>query len=815
MDRKIPKLGDQGTDLIPDSSDADAALLKFKVLVENSLDIVSILSKDNVVLYQSPACKKILGYTPEELIGRKTTELIHPDDFSNMKAEQDSNRGTSGEIYYWEFRFRHKNGNWVYLDAVGLNMLDDPIIKGRVYHVRDVTQRRMTEEQARKSSKIFQTAFSANHNICTISDPLTGKFIDVNDAWVSATGWSRDEGIGRTAIELNIWGSEENRNSIIDKMRVTGSLRKFQTKMYTRSGEELDIVLTAEIVEITNEDRLFFSAVDVTEQLRTEEELRKSEIRFRRLFNTAEISIWDQDFSEAIVELEKLRSHGIVNFKSYLNENSEEARRLTECVKINSVNDATLVLYGVASREDFVENLAGMMTESTAFVFIGLLEALWNYDDYYSAEVSHKTVDGRDISVIVSLPIPKKEANFTNVPVCVLDITERKRLEENFRRSQKLEAVGQLTGGIAHDFNNILGIVMGNLEILEVLSKGNDQALERIQKALKGVNRGSEITRKLLGFSRKDTHQVSLTSLNKFIENLEDLIAKSLTASIKVKTRLSSDLWSVAVNPGDLEDAILNLSLNGKDAMPDGGILIIETANKVLENDYVRRNPEGKVGEYVMISVSDTGIGMTNEIKEKVLEPFFTTKETGKGTGLGLSMAYGFVQRSGGHLKIYSEVGEGTTVRLYLPRATEQSSNQAVEEQPKAELLFGDEHILIVDDEAELRDVATAHLNTLGYTTVAACDGRQALEILSTASNVDLLFSDVIMPGGMDGYQLAMAVRERYPMIKTLLTSGFTNQREQLSSSDNEFLFRINRDLLNKPYNLSELSFAVRSILDS
>ncbi len=397
------------------------------------------------------------------------------------------------------------------------------------------------------------------------------------------------------------------------------------------------------------------------------------------------------------------------------------------------------------------------------------------------------------------------------------DVTERAHLEEQIRRAQKLEAVGQLTSGIAHDFNNILGIVQGNLEILKGMLRGEEKVLERISKAQKGVSRGADITRKLLGFSRKAVHDNSLTNVNVLIENLTDLIAKSLTASIEVKTELDDDLWSIVTDAGELEDAILNLSLNARDAMPDGGMLTIETRNKVLDEHYFKRNADGKPGDYVMILVSDTGVGMSEKIQTKVLEPFFTTKELGKGTGLGLSMVYGLVQRSGGHLKIYSELGNGTTVCIFLPRFNETAETEETEETEQTGIIEpprGTEKILVVDDEEELLELAELHLQGLGYETVRAENGKQALDFVNSDLGIQLIISDVVMPGRLDGYQLALKVREIRPNIRILLTSGFSKAREEVLQGENLYLSELTKRILNKPYNLVELAQAVRGALD-
>jgi len=393
------------------------------------------------------------------------------------------------------------------------------------------------------------------------------------------------------------------------------------------------------------------------------------------------------------------------------------------------------------------------------------------------------------------------------------DTTERHAINEQLRRSQRMEAVGQLTGGIAHDFNNILAIIMGNLEFVKQAVSANEEVLSDVNRALEGVARGTTLIDKLLGFSRVHTNETSPTSVNQLIENMDDMLVKSLMVSVKIDTQLDAKLWSVNVNAGDLEGAILNLALNARDAMPDGGRLTIKTANKVLDSDFVRRQPEARIGDYAMLSLSDTGIGMMPDVREKVLEPFFTTKVNGKGTGLGLSMVYGFVKRSGGFITIYSKPGAGTSINLFLPREYKAEYVEATTidnvEPPR-----GDEKLLVVDDEEELTKLATNNLERLGYKVLTACDGQSALALMKDNPNIDLLFSDVIMPGELDGYLLSIAAKKTNTALKILLTSGFTKRNEDDASADSPMFEQLTRNLLRKPYSQAELAIAIRKTLD-
>jgi len=414
-------------------------------------------------------------------------------------------------------------------------------------------------------------------------------------------------------------------------------------------------------------------------------------------------------------------------------------------------------------------------------------------------------------------PIIDESNKVMGVTSLIQDNTHRERQEELLRRSQKMDTLGQLSAGIAHDFNNILGIVSGNLELLQMNLPSESKEYQRAEKALKGAMRGAAITRKLLNFSRKDSYDVVPTNINDFITNSIDLIKKSLTPSVQIETSLSKELWITEVDQGDFEDALLNISLNAHDAMPDGGILTITTSNQV-RNSLITGNTKlstctdgntEKNADFVMISISDNGIGMNEEVAGKILEPFFTTKDKNKGTGLGLSMVHGFVERSGGHIEVKSMINEGTIFTIFLPRLKEQNklnSTLSVD----LECPRGSEIILVVDDEEALKEVAKQILTELGYTVLTASSGDEALKVLEAGTKVDLLFSDVVMQGELDGFQLAISAHKLKPELNILLTSGYINKQGTILSDTNDFLAK----LLDKPYSRQELAVSIRKTLD-
>ena len=397
------------------------------------------------------------------------------------------------------------------------------------------------------------------------------------------------------------------------------------------------------------------------------------------------------------------------------------------------------------------------------------------------------------------------------------EIQRRNETEDTLRQVQKMESIGQLTGGIAHDFNNMLTIIMGNLDTVQRRLKtlDNSATLNRpVEAALQGARNAAKLTHRLLAFSRQQTLEPQPLNLNDVLASLSEMLMRTVGETIKVEAVTAAGLWSTLADVNQIENTLINLAINARDAMQDGGKLTIETANAYLDQAYVNRFGDLKAGQYVMLGVSDTGTGIPPDILEKVFEPFYTTKQAGKGTGLGLSMVYGFVKQSLGHVRIYSEPGQGTAVKIYLPRHVAPAvavhpREQAVEEKPLHRARAG-ETVLLVEDDIGVREYATGVLEDLGYAVLAACDGAEALQTLSEAARIDLLFTDVVLGGGMTGKQLADEIAKLRPTLPVLFTTGYTR-----NAIVHQGRLDAGVQLLNKPYTQRDLAFKIRELLDS
>jgi len=509
---------------------------------------------------------------------------------------------------------------------------------------------------------------------------------------------------------------------------------------------------------------------EIVDRRALEISLRKSEEGFRELFESNPAPMWVWDIADQ---------------------------------RILEVNDAAILSYGY-SREEFLKK------RITDVVFAEDLdrEIISKLDEKFIhvEGIRHRLANGQVIETETYSHQFEYQAREARQSLC-LDISARRLVEAELRQSQKMEAVGQLTGGLAHDFNNLIGIVVGNLDILmERLAPASVDEMELVGAAIEAAVRGAELTKRLLAFSRQQALSPKIIDLATVLGQTSQLLRRTLGEAITIDVHVADGIWPVLVDSAQLESAILNLAINARDAMRDGGSLTIKASNVALDGAVGDPGPMGAHERYVVISVADTGTGIPAEILQQVFDPFFTTKGTA-GTGLGLSMVYGFVKQSGGHTSITSEPGLGTTVKIYLPCAEKTAA--PAQERRTIPVAGGNEIVLVVEDNDAMRDVTVRQLQSLGYRTIQARDGSAGLACLRGRAAVDLLFSDIVMPGGMDGWALAKAAESLRPGLKILLTSGFNGGAASAMTSE-----RMAIDLLNKPYRKDELARRVRATLD-
>lgn len=477
---------------------------------------------------------------------------------------------------------------------------------------------------------------------------------------------------------------------------------------------------------------------------------------------------------------------------------------------ITSVNPAAEALFQYSDDELIGQNCHILMPEPYHSEHDGYLKHYHETGERriigIGREVIARRKDGSTFPIYLSVSefVANGESFFTGI---IHDMSKRKQAERALSHAQKMDAIGQLTGGVAHDFNNLLTVIIGNLELLDMQLE-EQGARELLQEAQEAADLGAKLTARLLAFARRSPLESVTVDFNELILGLTDLLHRTLGSAIDLSTVLSTDLWMSEADPGQIETAIVNLALNARDAMPDGGKLILETRNAIIDEEYIASEAGLQPGHYVQLAVSDTGLGMPASIRERVFEPFYTTKDVGRGSGLGLSMVYGFAKQSGGHVAIYSEVGKGTTVNLYLPRV--EGSADLIPEDDAADGLqrAAGERVLVVEDDPRVRKLTVTRLEALGYDVLQAENGPQALEVMGRADQIDLVFTDLVMPGGMSGYDLCARVRIRFPGVRLLLTSGYAEEVVHAQKLADEHL-----SVLRKPYRQADLARAIAGAL--
>jgi len=517
-------------------------------------------------------------------------------------------------------------------------------------------------------------------------------------------------------------------------------------------------------------------AQDITERQQAEEALREREARFSSVISTA---------PDAIVTID---DHGM----------------------IQSFSNAAEALFGYAAGEVIGRNVSMLMPQPHRSKHDGYLARYRRTGEKRIIGIGRQVEAQRKDGAVfpVELAVGEVQLGATRIYTgFIRDVTARAKMEQELRQAQKVEAIGQLTGGIAHDFNNLLTVITGNLEMLEERLVSADD-LSLLTEAQEAAELGAKLTSRLLAFGRRQPLNPKPINLNELAAGMADLLSRSLGELVRLDVRLAPDLPTVMADPGQVENALLNLAINARDAMPKGGRLLIETSEVEIDHDALASDGAVEPGSYVKLSATDTGTGMMPEVRQRAFEPFFTTKGPGGGSGLGLSMVYGFVKQSGGHVQIYSEPGHGTTVCIYLPIGNHEG-RVATSRVRRASGARGGETILIVEDDHRVRRVSVRRLKELGYAVIEADSGPAALRMVDQDNPIDLVFTDVVMPGGMTGLDLAREVRLRRPELKVLFTSGYADpamiEGGTLSANDG---------WLGKPYSRADLASKLRDLLD-
>jgi PAS domain S-box-containing protein len=630
---------------------------------------------------------------------------------------------------------------------------------------RSDASRRALEHEIEHHSRLFDTSL----DLILVTD-RQGRFLRVSPSSKAILDYRPDEMVGHIGIDFIHPDDLDSTRNEMRMARRGRDIRNFDSRYVHRDGHAVTLSWTGVWSQL--EERHYFIGRDTTEQKRLEVAEHAAKETLTAVINASPV---------AIICLAPDRT-------------------------VMVWNRAAERIFGYTA-EETVGQPAKLVPPGHEAEFDALVARAMAGETLRDIRVKRRRKDGSLADISFAAAAMFDDGKVEAIAFALDDITERIKLEQQLRQSQKLDAIGQLTGGIAHDFNNVLSVITGTIDILTDGVADKPDLAEIAKLISEAADRGAQLTSHLLAFARKQPLQPRTTDIKQVLTETANLLRPTLGEQVEVAWRVKEDAWPAMVDPAQLVTAILNLAVNARDAMPEGGRLTIETANIFLEEDYCSAHSEVEPGPYVMVAVSDTGPGIPEAIRDKVFEPFFTTKEVGKGTGLGLSMIYGFVKQSGGHITLYSEEGLGTTFKIYLPRAGGPLSADAAAA-PAPQIHGSGEMILVVEDDPIVRASVTVQLQSLGYRTITASKAQEALAIIDSGAAFDLLFTDVVMSGSMNGRRLAEEAAKRRAPLKVLFTSGYTEDAIIHHG-------RLERGvlLLPKPYRKSDLARMIRQAL--
>jgi PAS domain S-box-containing protein len=742
----------------------------FSAAVESSNEAIITTSLDGTITGWNSAAERLYGYTAAETAGKNVTLLVPMD---RLPEVHDTLRriGWGERIEQNETVRLRKDGNRI---EVSLSVSPIKAPSGEIIGIskvaRDITEVNKTRQVLRQQTEELRRIFETSQDLIMVMDSR-GYLVQISPSCETILGYRPEEMIGHSGVDFIHPDHLENSRAEMRAARRGLRLKVADTRCMHKNGREVWLSWLGTWSEPVK--RFFFVGRDMTESRLAQETLRESERLARGIIDTA---------LDAFVQIDE---KGLVRAWNAQAEN----------------------IFGWRHDEALGKNVFDLMGRPDGPLRQTLKTFLQSGDEVVRQprrELQIRRRDGKEITAELSIAALKTRGGFL-FNAFVRDLTDKIAAEDRIRQAEKMEAMGQLTGGIAHDFNNILTVITGTIEILADAVKGEPQLAAISQMIDEAASRGADLTQHLLAFARKQPLEPKVTDGNMLIIDTAKLLQRTLGEHVEIESVFAEEACAAIVDPNQLATAILNLALNARDAMPDGGKLILETGFVVLDDNYAKMHSDVRPGRYAMIAVSDTGTGIPAAILDKVFTPFFTSKGPGRGTGLGLSMVYGFIKQSAGHIMIYSEEGHGTTIKMYLPPAA--NILPAVEATLAPTVEGGHETILVVEDDKLVRDYVLTQLHSLGYVTLDAANATEALAVVASGHTFDLLFTDVIMPG-LNGRQLANEMLKIKPGLKVLYTSGYTENAIIHHGRLDEGVL-----LLAKPYRKSDMAIMIRKAL--
>ncbi|MBP7371931.1 MAG: PAS domain S-box protein [Opitutaceae bacterium] len=730
---------------------------------------------------------RVLGYERSDPARPRTWDaLIPPSDLPRLRTALAEHAAACSPFFEVELRMHHKDGSWLWTLSRGKVMERDasgaPLRAAGT--LIDITQRRQREEALHSSERKLAEIFRASPEMIVVSRLDDGLMIEVNDAFTRILGYSHEETIGHTSLEIGLWPTPEARAAVVQEARLHGSVRNRETLMCRKDRSTIQVELSVSPMLIDGQKCMIWLLTDVTDRKRAEAAMRESTQRFERLVQNSNDLI-------AVLDAEGTMRSLIGPVQSILGYEPSDLIGQNGFGLIHPDDvPRTRQVFAAAAAEPG-------STQRAEYRFPHKRDGHWVWMEAVGTNWLH-------------------DPGIAGFVLNIREITERKnaeeervKLQEQLQQAMKMETVGRLAGGVAHDFNNLLTVIAGNVELARADLSPDGPLAQQLAEIARAAESAATLTRQLLAFSRRQVIEPKVLDLNELIGNLRKMLQRLIGEDIALELTQGAELGAVKVDPGQFEQVVVNLSVNARDAMPEGGRLVITTSNVELDATYCQQHQEATPGNYVMLAVSDTGHGMPPEVRRRLFEPFFTTKPQGRGTGLGLAMIFGVVKQAGGLIEVYSEVGHGTTFKVYLPRI-EQPVEKLARTPVRDELPRGTETILLVEDDDSVRGLSLSILKRHGYKVLAAPNGGEAFLLAEKRTEpIDLLLTDVVMPG-MSGRELAERLQPLHPETAVLFTSGYTEDMVVLRGVMEE-----NLHFIGKPYTIPAIVRKVRQVLDA
>ena len=777
LEKKVKKLQDEVIELKRAGEALRESEERYRLLADNVTDVIWIRDMNLGFTYISPSVTKMTGYTVEEAMALTLEDAytqvsieIARNVFAEELAIEKTGNADPFRTLTLELEGFCKDGSTIWTEA-NISFVRDqtgqPI--GILGVSRDISKRKRAEQSLLESEERYRSILEAVPDSIAITRVEDGRYLQVNEAFCQMRGYSREEVLGRTQLDLNLYVNKEDREHLIKILKEKGEINGFEVQYRKKDGATIDTLLSARPLEYAKDDCLLAVVTDVSKLKRAQDAFRESEEKYRLLVENANDAIF-------IIQDQKVK---FPNPKAI-----EMGRNLA--VDLEGVpfldyihpEDRQMVI------ERHSKRLKGEKVPNT-----------------YSFRLMNR--DGGELwaelnAVLINWEGKPATLNFLR------DITLQQQLEAQIQQIRRLEALGTLAGGIAHDFNNLLMGIQGRTSLMMMTTDFSHLHYEDLKGIEDIVKSGVDLTKQLLGFGRKGKYEVKPTDLNKLVHTSSQMFGRT-KKEIKIHAKYQKNIWAAEVDRGQIEQVLLNLYVNAWQAMPGGGELYLQTENVTLDESY-SNSYEIKPGRYVKISVTDTGMGMDEATKERIFEPFFTTKQMGRGMGLGLASAYGIVKNHEGILNVYSERGKGTTFNICLPACEKEIID---EKKPIEEFIRGTETVLLVDDEDIIVDIGKKNLEKLGHKVITARNGKEAVELYKkNQGNIDIVVLDMIMPemGGGETYD---KLREIDPDVKVILSSGYS-----LEGQASEILKRGCDGFIQKPFRMKQLSRKINEVLE-